>query len=53
MHKKFGVKVRLLEEDCCGYIVRRLNSESYEIATEDERIFILSPKEFEEVDEEN
>jgi len=46
--KDYGVKVRLIKEACYGYITRRFNAEAYEIVTEDDRVFVLSPKEFEE-----
>jgi hypothetical protein len=51
--RNFGVKVRLLEEQCYGYIVRRLNAVTYEIITEDDRLFTLSPDEFKELEPEN
>jgi len=52
MKKDYGVKVRLTKEGCCGHIVRRLNAAAYEIVTEDERVLILEPEEFEEIKKE-
>lgn len=48
--RNFGVKVRLIEKNCFGYIIRRLNADAYEIATEDDVVLVLSPEEFEEID---
>jgi hypothetical protein len=43
-----GVRVKINEEESLGYIVRRLDAESYEIATDDDRVLILSPNQFKE-----
>ena len=49
MRQNFGVKVKL-ENGSFGYIVRRLNAESYEIVlTDTDELVILSPKEFQEL----
>jgi hypothetical protein len=50
MKNKTGVMVET-EDGSIGYIVRRLNAESYEIAISDE-VVILSPKEFKEIQDE-
>jgi hypothetical protein len=50
MKKKIAVMVET-EDGSIGYIVRRLNAESYEIAISDE-VVILSPKEFKEIQDE-
>lgn len=49
--KKHGVRVRT-EDGSLGYIVRRLDADSYEIAKDDDEILVLSPKQFEELDAE-
>lgn len=43
-----GVRVKINDEESSGYIVRRLNAESYEIATDDDRVLVLSPNQFKE-----
>lgn len=48
--KKYGVMVET-KDGSVGYIVRRLNADSYEIAVSDE-VVILSPKEFREIKDE-
>lgn len=46
-NKKYGVMVET-KDGSIGYIVRRLDADSYEIVVSDE-VVILSPKEFKEI----
>ena len=50
--KRFGVRVKLFDEEMLGYIIRRLNASAYEIHTDDDRTIVLSPEEFKEIDDE-
>lgn len=53
MKKRYGVYVKT-KNGSGGYIVKRINADSYEIfLTDTEETVILSPKEFEEVQEES
>lgn len=50
--KNHGIRIRVLETGETGYLVRRLNASSYEVALNDNReAVVLSPKEFEELND--
>jgi len=53
MLKNFGVKVLIKDTNQNGFIIRRLNANSYEIQIEEsDEILILDPKEFIELEKE-
>lgn len=50
MSKKFGIKVLVKESNQYGFIVRRFNSQAYEIELDDNKVVVLDPKEFIEIE---
>ncbi len=49
--KNIGVKIKVKEGGDYGYILRRLNADSYEVWLEEKALLmVISPKEFVEVE---